>query len=63
MTLRAAIASLLLLALVVTLACATSPPTQESLKAEVVSALDALAAELAASRPTDEAAYAERLRA
>ena len=63
MTLRAAIASLLLLALVVTLACATSPPTQESLKAEVVSALDAFAAELAASRPTDAAAYAERLQA
>ena len=29
----------------------------------MVSALDTLAAELAASRPTDEAAYAERLRA
>ena len=33
------------------------------MKAEVVSALDTLAAELAASRPTDEAAYAERLHA
>ena len=63
MTLRAAIASLLLLALVTTLACTTKPPTQEALKAEVVSALDALTAELAASRPTDAAAYAERLRA
>ena len=63
MTLRAAIASLLLLALATTLACATSPPTQEALKAEVVSALDTLAAELAASRPTDVAAYVERLRA
>ena len=63
MTLRAAIASLLLLALVTTLACTTSQPTQEALKAEVVSALDALAAELAASRPTDVAAYAERLHA
>ena len=62
MTLRAAIASLLLIFLVVTLACTTSPPTQEALKAEVVSALDTLAAELAASRPTDAAAYAERLR-
>ena len=62
MTLRAAIASLLLLALVTTLACTTRPPTQEALKAEVVSALDALTAELAASRPTDAAAYAERLR-
>ena len=63
MTLRAAIASLLLLALATTLACTTSPPTQEALKAEVVSALDTLAAELAASRPTDVAAYVERLRA
>ena len=63
MTLRAAIASLLLLALVTTLACTTRPPTQEALKAEVVSALDALTAELAVSRPTDAAAYAERLRA
>ena len=63
MTLRAAIASLLLLAMATTLACTTSPPTQEALKAEVVSALDTLAAELAASRPTDVAAYVERLRA
>ena len=63
MNLRAAIASLLLLALATTLACATSPPTQEALEAEVVSALDALAAELAVARLTDAAAYAERLRA
>ncbi len=63
MTLRAAIASLLLLALATTLACTTSAPTQEALEAEVVSALDTLAAELAASRPTDAAAYAERLHA
>ena len=63
MTLRAAIASLLLLVLATTLACATSPPTQEALKAEVVSALDTLAAELAVARPTDAAAYVERLRA
>ena len=62
MTLRAAIASLLLLALATTLACTTSPPTQEALKAEVVSALDAFAAELVALRPTDAAVYAERLR-
>ena len=33
------------------------------LKAEVVFALDALAAELAVARPTNAAAYAERLRA
>ena len=63
MTLRAAIASLLLLALATTLACTTSAPTQEALKAEVVSALDTLAAELAVARPTDAAAYVERLRA
>ena len=63
MTLRAAIASLLLLALATTLACTTSPPTQEALEAEVVSALDTLAAELAVARPTDAAAYTERLRA
>ncbi len=63
MTLRAAITSLLLIFLVVTLACTASPPTQEALEAEVVSALDALVAELAVARPTDEAAYAERLRA
>ena len=63
MNVCAAIASLLLLALATTLACTTSPPTQEALKAEVVSALDTLAAELAASRPTDVAAYVERLRA
>ena len=63
MTLRAAIASLLLLALATTLACTTTPPTQEALKAEVVSALDTLAAELVVERPTDMAAYVERLRA
>ncbi len=59
----AKIASLLLFALVTTLACNTSAPTQEALQAEVVSALDALAAELAVERPTDAAAYTERLRA
>ena len=46
-----------------TLACNSSAPTQEALQAEVVSALDTLAAELAAERPTDAAAYTERLRA
>ena len=63
MTLRAAIASLLLLALATTLACTTSQPTQEALEAEVVSALDTLAVELAVARPTDAAACVERLRA
>ena len=56
-------ASLLLLVLVVTISCDTSSPTQEALKAEVVSALDTLAAELATERPIDAAAYTERLRA
>ena len=37
-------------------------PTQEILQAEVVAALDALAADLAAERPTDTAAYTARLR-
>ncbi len=57
------IASLLLVAIVLlaTFACNNNPPTQEALKAEVVSALDALAAELEEERPTDESDYAERL--
>ena len=59
----AKIASLLLLALLTTLACNSSAPTQEDLRAEVVSALDALAAELAADLPTDATAYTERLQA
>ena len=59
MTLRVAITSLLLLSLVTTLGCDTGGPTQEELQAEVVSALDALAAE----RPADADAYMERLRA
>ena len=58
----AKIAPLLLLVLVVTLSCNTSAPTQEALQAEVVSALDALAAELETERPIDAAAYTERLR-
>ena len=63
MTLRVAITSLLLLSLVTTLGCDTGGPTQEELQAEVVSALDALAGELAAERPADANAYMERLRA
>ena len=63
MTLRVAITSLLLLSLVTTLGCDTGGPTQEELQAEVVSALDALAGELAAERPADADAYMERLRA
>ena len=51
-----------MLALVTTIACNTSAPTPEDLQAEVVSALDALAAELEAERPTDADVYAERLR-
>ena len=59
----AKIASLLLLALMTTLACNSSAPTQEDLRAEVVSALDALATELADERPADATAYTERLQA
>ena len=56
-------ASLLLFVLMVTISCSTSAPTQEELQAEVVSALDNLAAELATERPIDGAGYTERLRA
>ena len=58
----AKIASLLLIALFPVLACGASAPTQQTLRAEVVSALDDLAAELATDRPADAATYAERLR-
>ncbi len=49
-------------------ACDSIPSNQDAsdeevLRAEVVAALDTLAAELAAERPTDAAAYSERLRA
>ena len=60
--LRAVIVSLLLLVLVTTLACGTGGPTEEELRGEVVTALDALAADLAEDRPIDEDAYMERLR-
>ena len=58
----AKLASLLLLILATTLAC-SSAPNEEALKAEVVSALDTLAAELAADRPTESTEYPDRLRA
>ena len=48
--LRAVIVSLLLLFLVTTLACGTGGPTEEELRGEVVTALDALAADLAEDR-------------
>ena len=57
------IASLLLFVLMVTISCSTSAPTQEELQAEVVSALDNLAAEFATERPIDVAGYTERLQA
>ena len=60
--LRAVIVSLLLLVPVTTLACGTGGPTEEELRGEVVTALDALAADLAEDRPIDEDAYMERLR-
>ncbi|MXY60410.1 MAG: hypothetical protein F4Y96_08310 [Chloroflexi bacterium] len=63
---RVAAALLLPLLAVVTIGACSSAPTQEAsgdeaLRAEVVAALDALAAELAAERPVDAAAYTERL--
>ena len=68
MTVRATLPLLLLLlAVVTTQACSPAPtqegPQDEALMAEVVAALDRLAAELAAERPVDAAAYTERLRA
>ena len=68
MTVRATIPLLLLLlAVVTTQACSPAStqdgPQDEALRAEVVAALDTLAAELAAERPADAAAYTERLRA
>lgn len=57
---------LLLLVVVATQGCSSAPtekaPEEEALRTEVVAALDALAADLAAERPVDAAAYAERLR-
>ena len=62
MILRAATALLILLWTAAISGCAGSSPAQESLRAEVVEALDALASELAAERPADADAYMERLR-
>ena len=59
----AKLASLLLLVLATALACSSDAPNEEALKAEVVSALDALAAELAAEGPAEATGYTERLRA
>lgn len=56
------IRGLFLLALVSTQACRLDEPVQEALQAAVVVALDSLAEELTAERPTDADAYTERLR-
>ena len=66
MTLRITIGLLLLmLTAVPALACASGSaqetPSDGDLRSEVVSALDSLAAELAAERPADAAAYTELL--
>ena len=61
--LTAKLASLLILLLAAAFACNGGEPSQEDLKAEVVSSLDDLAVEFAEERPADAAAYAERLRA
>ena len=58
------LAPLLILLLAAAIACnGGGAPSQDELKAEVVSALDDLAAELAADRPDDASGYAPRLRA
>lgn len=54
--------TLLPLALVATHACRVDAPDQEALQAAAVAALDTFVAELVAERPTDSAAYTERLR-
>ena len=56
------LAALLFLVLATTLAC-SSTPSQEDLKAKVVSALDDLAAEFTAEKPADATEYMDRLRA
>ena len=63
MTVRATIPLLLLLLAVVSTQACSPAPTQEDLQDEVVAALDTLAADFAAERPADAAAYTERLRA
>ncbi len=57
--------SVLLFAVLTTQSCRNElpEPTQEVLQAEVVAALDALAADLAAERPEDITAYTTRLQA
>ena len=58
------LASLLILLLAAALACnGGGEPSQDELKATVVSALDDLAAELAADRPAEAKDYAPRLQA
>ena len=59
---RATIALFLtMLALVTTLGCSESDSSEEALRDAVVTALDALAADLLENRPADAAAYTERL--
>ena len=50
------------LALVITQGCSDNASDEEAQREAVVTALDAFATELAADRPTDAAAYTERLR-
>ena len=57
------LAPLLILLLAAALACNGGEPSQDELKADVVAALDELAAELAADRPADASGYAPRLQA
>ncbi|MDE2801406.1 MAG: cache domain-containing protein [Chloroflexota bacterium] len=62
MTLRTTIVLLLgALAIAVTLGCGDGESSEEEQRAEVATALDALAADLAQNRPVDTDAYTERL--
>ena len=53
---------LIVLVLATTLGCGGNASDEEARREAVVTALDAFATELAADRPTDAAAYTERLR-
>ncbi len=64
MTMRKSVIFLLcVLALLGVAGCTDAAPDEEELRAEVVAALDAFAAELVSDRPMDAAAYTERLQA
>lgn len=59
----ARVLSVVLVGLSTTRGCGSGATAPDEARATVVGAVDMLAAELAADRPADAAAYAERLRA